>query len=125
MRWTKYTKTEPLRFLFMGGVNTLFSYLVYLIALLAASPKAAYTISFIAGVLTSYLLHLKITFRTTHSRQKIILYPLIYIAQYFIGLLILTISITAGFAKELAPIFVIIVNVPLSFFVGRFVLRLS
>ena len=121
--WTKYAKIEQLRFVFAGGLNTALSYVIYLLALLFVNPQIAYTVSFVIGVLTSYVLHLKLTFRAAHNWRKIVAYPLVYGVQYFIGLLILNAVIAAGIGAEWAPIFILAVSVPIAFLLSRFILR--
>ena len=115
---------ESIRFLFVGGVNTGGGYVFYLLLLwLGTSPVWSYSISYAVGLVVSYYLHLKVTFRTNHSFKKILLFPLVNIARYITGLLILKVALSFGMAAEWAGLLVIIITVPIYFFCARFVLR--
>ena len=118
--------TEFARFLVVGGINTGGGYVLYLAVLwLGASPVWAYNISYVIGILASYLLNLKFTFRRTHSNKKMLLYPLVYVVQYVVGLLGLYGFLALGVTPELAGLFIIPLTVPITFFCARFFINLK
>ena len=53
----KFINKDFYRFVFTGILNTIFSYIVYLICLLIMEYNFAYTISYILGILFSYYLN--------------------------------------------------------------------
>src|SRR5262245_11270062 len=92
-----------IRFILIGGVNTIFSYAVYAILLSFTSYQIAYTIAYILGIVLSYYLNSRFTFRAKMAPIKAIRYPLIYIVQYLLSLLLLYIFIDSfGVNKLLA-----------------------
>lgn len=115
---------EVIRFLFVGTSNTVFSYLIYLTGLwLGATPVWAYSASYLAGLVFTYFLNLKVTFRQRHHWRKMLLYPLVYAAQYAIGLVALQFFISLGVAAEFAGLLILPLTVPLGFVLSRLFLR--
>ena len=115
---------EIARFLVVGGVNTGGSYLIYLTALWSGVPPIwAYNISYAVGIVISYLLNLKFTFRKTHTAKKMLLFPLVYLIQYSIGLFALKGFLLLGVAAELAGLLIIPLTVPVTFLCAKFFLR--
>jgi len=113
-----------LRFLVVGGVNTGTTYLLYLLLLwLGASPLTAYNTSFVFGVFLSYVLNVKVTFQTKHSSRKLLSFPLVYVVQYAVGLLVLKVGLHFGLPAEFAAIPVVLINLPVTFLMSRLLLR--
>jgi hypothetical protein len=115
---------EFLRFLICGFTTTVFSYLLYIILLFAIDYKYAYTLSFIFSILFSYFINTYVVFRKKFDRKKLIKFPLLYIIQYLLGLM-LTIWFVSycNFSAYLAPLIVVILTIPLNFIIVRFFLR--
>ncbi len=116
-------RTEFTRFLLVGATNTLFSYLLYLLLLLAMSPQLAYTLSYAAGIVLSYFLNVHFVFRKKPSLASFLKFPFVYLLQYGVGLLVLTLLIGFGIDPRLAMAGVIIVTIPVTFLASRFVLK--
>ena len=113
-----------MRFLVVGTLNTGWGYLVYVACLLAGTgPSWAFSISWLVGIGSSYLLNLKITFRTRHSTGKMLLFPVIYGSQYVIGLIILKLSLAVGLPPFIAVLPGLLVTVPLTFLAMSLILR--
>lgn len=83
----------------------------------------SYTFVFVLGILSTYFLHLKITFRSTHNRKKMLLFLAAYLVLYLVGLGTLNTALAAGVTAAIAGLTVTLINIPLSFFVFRFVLK--
>lgn len=112
------------RFIMVGGINTGGGYLLYLGVLWAgASPVLAYNISYFIGIGVAYLLHLKITFRQSHSGKKMLLFPLVYVVQYTVGLFSLKGFLGLGISPEIAGLLIIPLTVPVTFLMTRWLLR--
>jgi putative flippase GtrA len=108
------------RFLFWGALNTLLSYLVYLGALPFLGYLPAYTLAFIVGVVIGYSLHSRFVFRRSFSWRKLVRFPLVYLAQYAAGISLMWLLIDGlGLDARIAPIAVIVLSVPLSYFLTR------
>lgn len=108
------------RFLAGGVLNTGITYLLYLGLLQLVSYRIAYSAAFVTGILISYGLNAVFVFRARITIGSLIRFPLIYLAQYLIGIvLVVTLVELAGVAAWIAPIFAIVVTVPLTFVLSR------
>jgi len=120
----KLVHSEFARFLVAGSVNTGLTYLLYLSINLAVSYTIAYTASYCIGIVLSYWLNSYWVFRQSWSWSKLLQYPVIYIVQYIAGLVILYIIVEIFYlSTQIAPLFVIIITVPLTFALSRFLLK--
>ncbi len=112
--WDRYFKEAP-RFLFTGVLNTLWTYILYLLALQVFNYQLAYGISFVAGVLGSYWLNLRYVFRKRGNLKKFALYPLVYFFQYVLSALFLEFFVHLGVKPVFAPLLVVLLTVPITF----------
>lgn len=108
------------RFLLSGVLNTGITYLLYLGFLQIVSYRIAYTAAFVLGIFISYGLNALFVFRAGIAIRSLIRFPLVYLAQYVLGLVLVSILVEfVGIAAWLAPIFAILVTVPLTFVLSR------
>lgn len=115
---------EFIRFLLVGSINTVSTYIIYLLALwISTSAILAYNISYMLGIGISYCLNLKITFKKKHSLIKMLSFPLVYVVQYVVGLIALKFFLSWGINAELAGLFIIPIIVPITFIFSRFILQ--
>lgn len=114
---------EALRFIIAGALNTGATLLLYWL-LLPLGYAAAYTISYVAGIALAYQLQGRFVFRaTTHARRAVV-FPLIYVVQYLVGLLVLWIwHNLLGLPEALGVFAAIAVNFPLTFVLSRALFR--
>ncbi|MEO1646494.1 MAG: GtrA family protein, partial [Chloroflexota bacterium] len=75
---TKFIKSETLRYIIVGGLNTGITYLIYLLVLLFAQYIIAYTVSYVSGIVISYVLNSLLVFRQPLQWSKAIQYPVVY-----------------------------------------------
>lgn len=112
-----------LRFLLIGLVNTVATYILYLFLLQFLHYSYAYTITFVVGVVLSYFLTSIFVFKAKLSIRKGISYPLVYLVQYLVGLLVLHICVKMlGLPAWFSGIVVVLVAVPITFVLSRFIL---
>lgn len=113
-----------LRFLISGGVNTLGTYLLYL-ALLQLMPYwLSYAIAFVSGIALAYTLNRLFVFGAPRSEGKAAMLPLVYLAQYGLGAVIVyawvdLLRLPASFA----PLASIAITIPLTFVASRWLFR--
>lgn len=120
----KFSSGEPLRFLLAGGFNTAITYLVYLGALQVVPYRFAYTASFALGIVLGYAINTWFVFKVPWSWPKMLAYPLVYLMQYVVGLLVLSLLVEHGWVdKRVAPLLVVIVTLPLTFVASRFLIK--
>ena len=110
------------RFLISGLLNTGITYLLYLGFLQIVSYRMAYTGAFVLGVFISYGLNAIFVFKAGISIGSMVRFPLIYLVQYVLGLvLIATLVELLAIAAWVAPIFAMLVTVPLTFALSRMI----
>jgi putative flippase GtrA len=121
----KFIKGEALRFLIVGGVNTMLTYVIYLALLNIVDYRIAFTSSFITGIFIGYGLNALFVFKTPLLLHKMIWYPLIYTFQYCSGLLLLAILVDDfGIDKRFAPLINVLLLTPITFMLNKwFLLR--
>lgn len=122
------TKLHPMfsssffRFLLSGGLNTLITYGIYLVLLVILPYQLSYTLAYVSGIFISYGLNRAFVFRSHNGLSSVLLFPLVYLVQYCAGILVLWVSVAKlGIDEVIAPVIVIIVTVPLTFVLTRFV----
>lgn len=111
-------------FVFFGAVNTVLTYGIYLLLVLFLAYPTAYTISYTSGVFISYYLNARFVFREKLRLSKAMQYPIVYLAQYLIGLgsLYLLIEV-AHVSKFFAPIVIVVITVPCTYLLSRYVIK--
>lgn len=120
----RFINREFTRFIFWGGVNTLAGYLLYALLLLFLQYLVAYTITYASGILVSYYLNSRFVFRREIAVRKAVQYPLVYLVQYLLGtgslyLLVRVLKVN----KLVAPAIVILLTIPVTFLLGRRIIR--
>jgi putative flippase GtrA len=121
----KVLRHEFGRFVIGGVVNTTITYAAYLMMELVMSPSVAYTLVYVFGICLSYLINTYFVFHAKGTVRSGLRYPLVYGAQYLIGLTALTLLTHFGMDSRIAMILVIVINLPVTFLLTRFVLKQS
>lgn len=120
--WT--SRREFAAFLFFGGLNTVLTYGLYLLLLLAVNYPAAYSASYIAGIFISYILNTRFVFRERLRLSKALQYPAVYLIQYLVGLGLLYLMVEIiHVSKVVAPLAVVLLTVPCTFVMSRYVIK--
>lgn len=120
----KFPTAEGLRFLAAGAVNTAATYAIYYGLLERFHYTAAYTIAYVAGILLSYVLNARFVFRVPLSWRGLMAFPLVYAVQYVLGVAVLYAAIEGfGVPRQVALLIVIVVTIPVTFVLSRWVLR--
>src|SRR5262245_8344915 len=86
----KFFEYESIRFIIAGGVNTLVTYLAYLLLLPFLGYALAYTVTYIAGIFLAYYLSARFVFCRPLQWRHAIQYPLVYLLQYALGITLTT-----------------------------------
>ena len=115
-----------LRFLLGGGINTAFTYGVYLALNLVMGYQWAYLLAYALGVVFAYWFNAVLVFKVPLSWKSFFSYPLVYIIQYGVSALLLGALVEIGPVNEtLAPLVVAVGMVPLTYVLSKLVLRVS
>ena len=114
---------QYVKFLLYGGLNTLFTYFIYLLLSTFLYFQLAYFLAYVSGIVMAYFLNLRFVFKESNSLGKIIIYPFIYAAQYFIGAVMLHFFVNVfEISKLLSPILVAVILVPTSYGMNKKIL---
>ncbi len=111
-------------FVLTGGAGTLLSWLAYVGLLrLGLGLPAAYTLSFVLGLLFSALVNLRHAFGVRRSAGNLLRYAAAYGLMWLLGLALVATLARAGVPEEWAPVVALPATVPLSFLLLRLLLR--
>ncbi|WP_308011789.1 GtrA family protein [Actinacidiphila acidipaludis] len=112
-----------LRFVLVGGINTLTFYGCYRLLLLVLPYFAAYTLAFLLSMVGSFLMNTYFTYRTRPSWRKFALFPLTNVTNYLVqsaGLIALVHWM--GMSKKIAPLVAAVIAVPFTYLLARRIL---
>jgi putative flippase GtrA len=112
------------RFVVGGGINTLLTYLLFLL-LAAFMPYAiAYTITYAFGIALSYVINAFFVFDTGHDWKAMVRFPVAYAVQYLWGLALLFLLIDVlTMPRAIAMLVVIATGTVLSYLLIKRILE--
>ncbi len=114
---------EILRFLVGGASTTFVSYAIYVLLLHWFPYVLAYSIAYVAGIAWSYFANTLFVFKRAPSLARAALFPLVYVAQYVVGMFLLVLLVKAfDFPKAFAPLAVVVLTLPLTYVLSRHVI---
>ncbi|HEX7517104.1 MAG TPA: GtrA family protein [Chthoniobacterales bacterium] len=112
------------RYVFFGGLNTVLTYVIYLVCLRFMTYRIAYTVSFVCGILISYFFNAQFVFKKELRMTKALQFSLVYLVQYFVGLGLLFILVeVAHLSKVFAPVLLVFLIVPTNYGLNRRVIK--
>lgn len=115
---------EVARFILGGILNSAVGYGSYLILLHWLRYEISFTISYIIGIVVSYIFNATCVFRQPMGWRSAIRYPIVYLIQYMLGLILLkTLVEGMHIPAKLAPLIVTILTIPATFVTSRIILR--
>jgi putative flippase GtrA len=117
-------KNKFIKFIGVGVINTIASYLVYVLLVLFFDYQVSYATAFVFGIILSFILNTKYVFEVQQTVKKFILFPLVYIIQYLLGAFMMNFIIeTLEFNKFFAPLIVTICLLPVSYLLSKKILK--
>jgi len=126
MKMNKEVLFEIIRFIFVGSVNTLNYYVLYLIALrlLLLNYLISHLGSFLISFIISFFLNCYFVYKVKPTIKKFLAFPLTQIVNITVQTLLMYIMVSIwSLSATLAPIFSLIVTVPITFLITKFVLK--
>lgn len=112
-----------LKFIGVGGINTILSYVAYLLLLMVFNYQIAYAIAFIFGIVLSFWLNTQFVFQSERTVKKFMLFPLVYLIQYLSGAFLLGLLVEYAHIHEtFGPLIVTIVLLPLTYLMSKKIL---
>ena len=116
-------KNKFLKFIGAGVINTIASYLVYLLLVLFLNYQVSYAIAFVFGIILSFVLNTKYVFEVEQTFKKFVLFPLVYLVQYLLGAYMMSFIIEIiGINKMFAPLIVTVCLLPVSYLLSKKIL---
>ena len=122
----KQTHYEIIKFVIVGGINTLDYYLVYLILLklLHVHYMVSHIIGFIVSFIISYYLNCYFVYRVRPTLKKFLSFPLTQVVNMGMQSLFLYIFVRwFHFPSEIAPFVGLIVTIPITFILSKWILK--
>src|SRR5262245_50956436 len=117
---------EFLRFILCGALNTAVAFVIYVFLLCLFPYGIAYTISYAAGIFISYWLNTKFVFEEQLRLNRALQYPLVYLFQYLLGLVLLFLFVETGhLSKLVSPLLIVVLTLPITFLLSRYLIRRS
>lgn len=111
-----------MRYLVVGGLNTLITYAIFIGLGLVMDPGLAFTIAFLIGLVWVVLGSSRIVFRAARSPVKLLLFAAFYLFVYAIGRIIVElINPSDALSLTLTSLVVLVVTTPISFLGGRLI----
>jgi len=105
-------------------MNTLLTYGIYLLLNIYMSYQKSYVIAFISGIVFSYLFNAHVVFNVKKSWKGLMAYPLVYLLQYVLGAILLSLMVERlGIPKEIAPLFIIVLLLPVTYLLSKTILK--
>ncbi|QNZ28379.1 GtrA family protein [Staphylococcus aureus] len=120
------THAEILKFIIVGGINTLNYYVVYL--LLLKLLHIEYMISHITGFLVafviSYYLNCYFVYRVKPTWRKFISFPITQIVNVSLQTVLLYVFVSwLNLPAEIAPFAVLVITIPITFVLSKWILK--
>lgn len=111
-----------LKFLLAGGINTGVTYAIYLLFLPALGYRLSYGIAYLTGIVISFFLNKNFVFREDRGLRSILLFPLVYVAQYCFNYAIIWVWVEAlKLPTTLAPLVAVALAVPVTYLITHWV----
>lgn len=117
-------RSEFLRFLLTGSVNTAASWLVYLLFNLFLPYAAAYTISYLFGIVFTYYMNTRWVFKVPMKWSTFMQFPVVFGLRYCLDVSVLFVLVNYLHCPEaFAPLGTIALTMPVGFLLSRLVLK--
>lgn len=122
----KKSLIDLIRFVIGGGINTAFTFFLYLGLQTILPYQVAYAVAFAVGIVFSYFFNAIIVFKTLISWKGFFAFPLVYLVHYLISAVLLSVFVERlGIPQRFAPLIVIAMTTPITFVLTRWYLRRS
>lgn len=125
MRLTQ-THYEIIKFIIVGGINTLDYYIVYLLflELFKVNYMISHIIGFIVSFIISYYLNCYFVYKVKPTLKKFLSFPLTQVVNMGMQTVLLFIFVRwFDFPSEIAPFVGLIITIPITFILSKWILR--
>ncbi len=114
---------QGMRFLVVGGVNTGITYGLYCVLVFWWHPQLAWLTVFLLGLALGFYGHTRLVFNGRLGHRKAVGYALLQLLLYALSSAMIYIAMhLAGLGPRVAAGVAIVINVPISFLLSRWIL---
>ncbi|HDZ6328493.1 TPA: flippase GtxA [Staphylococcus aureus] len=120
------THAEILKFIIVGGINTLIYYVVYLLLLklLHIEYMISHITGFIVAFVISYYLNCYFVYRVKPTWRKFISFPITQIVNISLQTVLLYVFVSwLNLPAEIAPFAGLIITIPITFILSKWILK--
>ncbi len=120
------THAEILKFIIVGGINTLNYYVVYLLLLklLHIEYMISHITGFIVAFVISYYLNCYFVYRVKPTWRKFISFPITQIVNVSLQTVLLYVFVSwLNLPAEIAPFAGLIITIPITFVLSKLILK--
>lgn len=120
------THAEILKFIIVGGINTLNYYVVYLLLLklLHIEYMISHITGFIVAFVISYYLNCYFVYRVKPTWRKFISFPITQIVNVNLQTVLLYVFVSwLNLPAEIAPFAGLIITIPITFILSKWILK--
>lgn len=120
------THAEILKFIIVGGINTLNYYVVYLLLLklLHIEYMISHITGFIVAFVISYYLNCYFVYRVKPTWRKFISFPITQIVNVSLQTVLLYVFVSClNLPAEIAPFAGLIITIPITFILSKWILK--
>ncbi|MBS3618198.1 flippase GtxA [Staphylococcus aureus] len=120
------THAEILKFIIVGGINTLNYYVVYLLLLklLHIEYMISHITGFIVAFVISYYLNCYFVYRVKPTWRKFISFPITQIVNISLQTVLLYVFVSwLNLPTEIAPFAGLIITIPITFILSKWILK--
>ncbi|HDC9571311.1 TPA: flippase GtxA [Staphylococcus aureus] len=120
------THAEILKFIIVGGINTLNYYVVYLLLLklLHIEYMISHITGFIVAFVISYYLNCYFVYRVKTTWRKFISFPITQIVNVSLQTVLLYVFVSwLNLPAEIAPFAGLIITIPITFVLSKWILK--
>jgi len=120
------TQYEVIKFIIVGGINTLNYYIVYLILLklLGINYLVSHISGFIVSFIISYYLNCYFVYKVTPTLRKFIKFPLTQLVNMGMQTLLLYVFVQwFHISSVIAPFAGLIITIPITFVLSKYLLK--
>lgn len=120
------THAEILKFIIVGGINTLNYYVVYLLLLklLHIEYMISHITGFIVAFVISYYLNCYFVYRVKPTWRKFISFPITQIVNISLQTVLLYVFVSwLNLTAEIAPFVGLIITIPITFILSKWILK--
>ncbi|HDE7672637.1 TPA: flippase GtxA [Staphylococcus aureus] len=120
------THAEILKFIIVGGINTLNYYVVYLLLLklLHIEYMISHITGFIVAFVISYYLNCYFVYKVKPTWRKFISFPITQIVNVSLQTVLLYVFVSwLNLPAEIAPFVGLIITIPITFILSKWILK--